>query len=107
MSLQSIVAGADWREIFTGKARAKFEAILTGYLNSQPWFSSRKSFIKLATIRESFNLTLPDGNTAAFVFLQVEYVDASPELYMLPLAFVTGEEAGRKTRRRYCGINVV
>ena len=40
-------------------------------------------------------MPLTDKHTAALAFLQVEYVDAGPELFALPLAFVTGDETGR------------
>jgi len=84
-----------WQEIFTGLSRAKFEAILPGYLKSQLWFSGKTKTIKLATVREFFSVPLPDEHTAALAFIQVEYVEANPELYALPLAFATGDPAWR------------
>ena len=92
--LPAIAVDQNWQEIFTGKLRAKFEALLPAYLKSQPWFFSKAKTIKLVTVREFFGVPLPGGN-AALVFLQVEYVDANPELYSLPLTFATGDAGAR------------
>jgi maltose alpha-D-glucosyltransferase/alpha-amylase len=89
----SVIKG--WQEIITGKSRAKFEAILPGYLKSQPWFFGKTKTIKFATVKEFFSVPLLDEHTAALAFLQVEYVEANPELYVLPLALANGESAGR------------
>ncbi|MGC9943355.1 MAG: maltose alpha-D-glucosyltransferase [Verrucomicrobiota bacterium] len=93
--LPALTLNNDWREIFTGRLRAKFEALLPDYLKAQPWFLSKVKTIKLATIREFFELPLPDGSAAVLVFLQVEFVEANPELYFWPLAFAVGSEAAR------------
>ncbi|MGD1087803.1 MAG: maltose alpha-D-glucosyltransferase [Verrucomicrobiota bacterium] len=95
VTLPSLAVGEDWQEIFTGSSRAAFEAILPGYLKSQAWFSGGAKTIKLATVREFFRVPLPDEPAAALAFLQVEYVEANPELYAFPLAFATGDAAGR------------
>ena len=91
--LPSIAVVEGWQEIFAGKPRTKLEAFLPEYLKSQPWFFSRAKTIKLVTVRESFGVPLPDGSNATLALLQIEYVDANPELHALPLAFVTGDEA--------------
>ena len=93
VKLPSLAVFKDWQEIFTGSLRTKFEAILPGYLKSQPWFSSKTKTIKLVTVKEFFSVPLPDERTAALVFLHVEYVEVNPELYALPLAFATGDAA--------------
>ena len=95
LSLPSIAMEEDWREIFTGRVRTKLETILPSYLESQSWFTGKAKVIKQVTVREFFDVPLAGGSVAALVFLQVEYVEANPELHALPLAFVTGEEAGR------------
>ena len=95
VKLPSLVVIEDWREIFTGSPRAKFEAILPGYLKSQTWFSGGTKTVKFVTVKEFFSVLLPDEHTAALAFLQVEYAEAGPELYALPLSFADGDAAGR------------
>ena len=94
-ALPSLAVAADWREIFTGRPRAKFEALLPDYLRRQPWFARNAKTIKLVTVREFFNVPLPEEPSAALVFLHIEFEDANPERHLLPLAFVAGDEAGR------------
>ena len=85
VELPVIHVAEDWQEIFADKARAKFEALLPDYFRAQPWFSGRTKTIKLITLKEHFVVPLTDGTPAALAFLQVEYVDATPEVYALPL----------------------
>ena len=93
--LPSLSVGQSWWDIFAGRTRWQFEAILPDFLQSQPWFSSEAKTIKLALVREFFRVPLPEGEAAALAILQIEYVNANPELCALPLAFATGDEAGR------------
>ena len=92
--LPAIAVTAHWQDLFTGKPRAFFEALLPEYLKSRPWFSGKAGTIKLVTLKEVFNVPLPDETTAALAFLQIEYVDANAELFALPLAFTAGTAAG-------------
>jgi maltose alpha-D-glucosyltransferase / alpha-amylase len=107
----------DWQEIFTGKPRARLEALLPDYLKAQPWFSSRNKTVKTVTLKEHFIVPLETENAgipaaeisgdsqqpdpkppatpetaAALVFLQVEFVDATPEIYALPLGLANESE---------------
>ena len=83
-ALPVITVAEDWTEIFSGKARARLETVLPDYLRAQPWFVTNRT-IKLVTLKEHFIVPLPDEPPAALALLQVEYVDANPESYLLPL----------------------
>jgi len=78
------VAG-DWQDIFAGGPRTHLEAILPEYFRAQPWFFGRSKLIKLITLKEHFLVPLPDHAPAALAFFQVDYVDGTPEVYVLPL----------------------
>ena len=95
VKLPTLAIGKDWREIFTGRAGAKFEALLPGHFRSQPWFCGRTKTIKLVTVREFFTVPLPAESAAALVLLLAEYVDANPEWLVLPLAFAAGDAGAR------------
>jgi len=99
--LPSLAVGESWQDIFTGVTRLKFEAILPDFLKVQPWLASQARTIKFATVREFFPVPLPDQATAVLALILVEFVDASPELHALPLAFATGGEAAS---RRAAGV---
>ncbi len=94
VKLPLLAVSENWQEIFTGSSRAEFEALLPGYLKSQPWFNSKTKTVRLVAVRDCFDVPVPDGHNAVLAFLQVEYVETYPELYALPLAFATGDVAG-------------
>jgi maltose alpha-D-glucosyltransferase/alpha-amylase len=95
-ALPVIPATEDWREIFTGRAQLTLESALPGFLRAQPWFPSRSKSMKQATIKEHFPLPLPADAAAELVLVQVDYVDAAPEWYALPLAFASGHAAAAR-----------
>jgi len=92
-ALPSLTVNKDWQEIFSGLARSRFERLLPDFLKTQPWLAGPVRAIKLATIREFFRVSLPNGGLAALALIQVEFVDAGSELHVLPLAFAAGGEA--------------
>ncbi len=101
--LPTLTVAESWQDLFAGKPRAKFEALLPDVLKSRPWFSDVGKTIKLVTLKEVFEVPLetettgqssvnapqrlPTETTAALTLLQIEYVDANPEWLALPLAF--------------------
>ena len=84
-ALPAIAVNDDWREVFAGKPRAEFEAALPDYFKAQPWFAAQNKTVKLVTLKEHFLVPLPRKASVALALLQVEYVDATPEIYALPL----------------------
>ena len=105
ITLPALTIIENWCEIFLGRLRLKFEALLPDYLKAQPWFLGKNNTIKLTTIKRYFNLPLPDENAAGLVFIQVEYVEANPELYFWPLAFAAGGEAARLQKNGVLELN--
>ena len=92
--LPAIAVSAHWQDLFTGKPRVVLETLLPDYLKSRSWFSGKAGTIKLVTLKEVFNVPLPDETAAALALLQIEYVDANTELFVLTLAFTAGAAAG-------------
>ena len=106
--LPSLAISASWQDIFHGEAGARFESLLPDYLRAQPWFGGTGKTIRLVTLTEHFHVPMETGSagnpaggnpggptqpTAALTFIQVEYVEANPEVFALPLALAVGEEA--------------
>jgi maltose alpha-D-glucosyltransferase/alpha-amylase len=84
-----------WREIFAGPARVKLEMLLPDHLKAQSWFQGGGKTIKLVTVKEAISVALPAEPSAVLAVLQVEYIEAGPELYVLPVVFATGDGAER------------
>jgi maltose alpha-D-glucosyltransferase / alpha-amylase len=93
--LPALAAADDWQEIFSGISRARLEAVLPDYLKRQNWYGRPSRTIKSVTLKETPAVPLTADDAARQAFLQVEYVEGNADLYVLPLAFATGDEAGR------------
>ena len=80
---------SEWEELFRGKAKTKFEhEVLPEYLNSCRWFGGKSRVIQGINVVSGVNI--PTENLpATLVTLEVNYTDGLPEVYQLPLAFIT------------------
>jgi len=105
VQLPAIAVGDDWQEIFAGRPKAQLETILPEYLRAQPWFAGRRKTIKVVSLREYLVLPLAAEKRVVLAFFQVEYVDAVPEVYMLPLGLAASEATPGALERRIAVIN--
>ena len=97
-------------EIFEDRHRFQLEAALQSWLPSRRWFGGKARTIKAVHVREvvpvplaaapaaSPALPLAEIDSAAFTFLQVEYVQTDPETYVVPLACVRDKTADNLAR---------
>jgi maltose alpha-D-glucosyltransferase/alpha-amylase len=82
----------NWTRVFSGQARATIEDRLLGYLQLQRWFGGKGKQIKTAAFAEIAPLSF-DSTEAMITQIQVEYTEADPETYIVPLAYADGERA--------------
>ncbi len=85
-----------WRQLFFGTHRQDFEHFLPTYLAGQRWFSQKARSITSVTILDV--VAVPDRPRSAraeaqFLIVLVEFDHGSPDRYVLPLAYATGERA--------------
>ncbi len=81
-----------WDRIFYGETKAKLEDVLPSYLQERRWFGGKARGIRSTQILE----IIPVPNTSPSVHItlvQVKYVQGDPEIYVLPLSFMMGEQA--------------
>src|SRR5205085_2685565 len=82
----------DWPEIFRMSNHQALEQALQNWLPSRRWFRGQARAIKSVRVQEIF--AVPANTEQIFLtFLHVEYVEAEPESYLLPLACAFGEQA--------------
>jgi maltose alpha-D-glucosyltransferase/alpha-amylase len=82
----------DWDEIFDDRHHLLLERALQTWLPSSLWFAGNARTVKSVRFLEI--IPVPAGNEKTFItFLQVEYVQADAEFYVLPLACALGEQA--------------
>ncbi|HSM44552.1 MAG TPA: putative maltokinase, partial [Acidimicrobiia bacterium] len=79
------------------RARGQLQRALVSDMTHRRWFRS-----KTAAIRESELVDLVEmpASGARLAFVGLEYVDADPETYVMPLAVAVGEEAERLLAER-------
>jgi maltose alpha-D-glucosyltransferase/alpha-amylase len=82
----------DWEEIFDDRHHIQLERALQSWLPSRRWFGGKAKTIKYVRVQETIRVSL-GAEKAFFAFLQVEYVQAEPDIYVLPLACAVGEPA--------------
>ena len=74
--------------------RPRFEAALMRYARRSRWFGGKARRSRTATIQDA--ILVPLGDSPAYlIVLKVEYTEGEPELYLLPVAFATGERASQ------------
>jgi len=89
-----LISGS-WNDLLSGPGLSLLQELLPAYLVRQRWFGAKSRSISSVRILDWVELP---GIPAAIVFLEVTYADAAsleatPDVYQLPLALTTGPEA--------------
>ena len=83
---------AAWEEIFGDYHQMQFERALQSWLVSRRWFAGKARTIKGVHVRELVPIPLAGSATACLAFLQIEFTQNEPDLYVLPLVCAFGEQ---------------
>jgi maltose alpha-D-glucosyltransferase/alpha-amylase len=81
-----------WDSILHGRARTTLERILPAYLLTCRWFGGKAQQIRGVKNIDVIRFTA-DSATAYFTTWETQYLGATPDAYLLPLAFATGDRA--------------
>lgn len=84
----------DWRQVLAGDSQLELERLLAETLGSRRWFASKTRAIANANILDAFAI---DGH-ARLLLVEVRFREGTPEIYLLCLAFATGQRAERLLR---------
>ncbi len=92
-TVPGLSVNGSWRNVFEDGVRKEFEAlILPAYLKERRWFGGKAREIQQLQVLE--DIPLEKKSTAAhMLFLEVQYTEGLPELYLLPVAFAAAEKA--------------
>ena len=82
----------EWTNVFSGKSRSILEESLVAYIQGQRWFGGKARSVKSAAFREIVPMSFNSTN-ASITQVVVEYTEEDPDIYVLPLAFASGERA--------------
>lgn len=101
--LPTLVINGPWQNVFSQtqsievrNVASQLESILADYLYTCSWFGGKTQTIQSAKITEAIPVSYERDSkieTGIMVWLQVEYIQGSPETYLLLLAYTEGERA--------------
>ena len=97
--LPTLALSSSWQMAFsqlqsaqTRSFTAALEALLPEYLANNRWFGGRTRMVQTARIADA--IAIPYQNSyAQMVALHVDYIQGSPQTYLLFLAYATGEQS--------------
>ena len=82
-----------WAVLFDGRQRSRLEDdILPSYLRSARWFGGKARTLQRVKIAEVIPLEREDSS-ARILLLETSYTEGTPDIYLLPLAFATGDRS--------------
>jgi len=81
-----------WENILEGKARTLLELTLPAYFMSCRWFGSKGQQIRSVRNMDIIPFAVGSAN-AFFTTWEVQFLGATPETYVLPVAFAAGDRA--------------
>jgi maltose alpha-D-glucosyltransferase/alpha-amylase len=79
-------------QITASRRQSALEKLLPGYLRGCRWFRGKSRVIAGVRFIDSVAIAV-DSEVAQFTLIQVDYVQDSADMYLLPLAFAEGERA--------------
>lgn len=85
-----------WADLLKSEIRPFLATVLLSYVRQKRWFGSKARHPRAASIIDFVSIPF-DGSNAQFIFLSIEYTDGEPEIYLIPIAFASGERAGEIT----------
>ncbi len=93
--MHKLTVTGSWKQVFDGAARDLLEnRILPEYLKERRWFGGKARQITELKITEQILMGDEAARSAQILLMRVEYVTGAPEVYVLPIAFAEGAEAG-------------
>ncbi|WP_437677412.1 maltose alpha-D-glucosyltransferase [Sorangium sp. So ce131] len=102
----AISAAGSWRALFTPEGRRALEPALAKYIAPRRWFRGKARNRRLTTLADIVPIKREDKAPDHYLLLvRVEYTDGSPETYVVPVGFATGDRAREiATRTRHAVI---
>src|SRR4051794_2758170 len=91
-----LVNGKKWDEIFADHNRDALQRAIIRYIRTRRWFAGKARTLHALTIRDTVPLSRDAGQLA---IIDIEYTDADPETYLLPLAVAAARRSDESDAR--------
>ncbi|MDB5219553.1 MAG: 1,4-alpha-glucan (glycogen) branching enzyme GH3-type [Myxococcaceae bacterium] len=95
----TVEVASRWDALFDGNARAVLERALPGYVSARRWYRTKTRRVQSARITAAFPLA-HGSELARIAIVDLLLDDGERDTYVVPLAFVSVEEASRLRARR-------
>lgn len=83
-----------WSDVLKGTVRENLEdRVLPGYMAKMRWFGGKARSQQYVEIIEQAEIKIAEDCRCFFLLIQVNYESGMPEIYQLPIAFVSGSQA--------------
>ena len=92
-----VVAVGLAEDVFSEDTLQKLQHFIPSMLRSRPWFLGKRRYITRVALQNV--LALPE-TSAHLLFLNVEYGDGDPEVYLVPISVATGDKSEAILRER-------
>lgn len=89
-----LIVAERWERVLEGEARASLESRLVDFMIVRRWFAGKARAIHSVCIVESVPIHTR-SSVVALLFIRVDYVDGTSEMYTLPLTSAFGEQAAQ------------
>jgi maltose alpha-D-glucosyltransferase/alpha-amylase len=93
-TVPEVEADCEEEDFLSGKAVARIEAVLPGFLTRSRWFGGKARPLKQAVIVDMFSLT-KDSRHWAIALVRVSYLSGDTEMYTVPMALVPENPSNR------------
>jgi maltose alpha-D-glucosyltransferase/alpha-amylase len=85
----------DWTAVFEGRMRAHLEEhVLPSFLQSARWYGGKARTLQRVKVIEVIPLEKEEG-AARILLVETSYTEGTPDTYLLPLTFVSGDRASQ------------
>ena len=93
--LPEMAVKTNWTAVLEGRQRTRLEDdVLPAYLRSVRWFGGKARHLQRVKIIEVIAMDREES-AARVLLLEASYTEGTPETYLLPLAFATGDRAAQ------------
>ncbi len=89
-----VEADCEEEDFFNGKAVARIEEVMPGFLTRSRWFGGKARPLKQASIVDMFSLT-KDSRRWTIALVRVNYLSGDTEVYAVPMALAPENQSDR------------